>query len=134
MNFLQWLFGKKQATSTILNFDGKGRFATEVTDCDRYQPVLEKLCGTEAIPGKGLGVEATLKQEDYDPANTHPLRVEVQGTMIGHLSPRDAKRILQQLRQGGGTKTVGQCRAMIYFHPDANARSPRYTMRLDLPQ
>jgi hypothetical protein len=132
MSLLSWLFGSKPAPESLPRIHGNGRYPTEVTDCDLFQPALEKLCAGLDMEQAPLEVDAELIELPYDPANRHPVNVLVRGKLIGHLSNRESKRFLHLLHrtsQGMGAT----CPVRVVWHPDPGPSRPVYTASLDLP-
>jgi len=132
MSLFSWLFGSKPAPETLPRIHGKARFLVEVTDCDLFQPALEKLCAGVNMEDTFLEVDADLIELPYDPANRHPVNVLIRGKIIGHLSERESKRFLHLLHKTSQVKGA-TCPVRILFHPDPGPSRPAYTARLDLP-
>ena len=94
MSIFTWLFPAKKDTHAAVCMKGKGRFQTEVTDCELFQQAFERLCAGYDFDGEPLTAQATLVELPYDPRNRHPVQVEAKGQVIGDLRDRDAKRFL----------------------------------------
>jgi len=93
MSFLSWLsrlFGSSPKTEPLPRIHGKGRYLVEVTDCDLFQPALEKLCAGINMEETFLDTDADLIELPYDPANRHPVNVLIRGKPVGHLSERES--------------------------------------------
>ena len=135
MSFLSWLsrlFGSSPKTEPLPRIHGKGRYLVEVTDCDLFQPTLEKLCAGINMEETFLETDADLIELPYDPANRHPVNVLIRGKPVGHLSERESKRFLHLLHKTSQGKGA-TCPARVIFHPDPGPSRPGYTARLDLP-
>ena len=133
MSIFIWLFPAKKDTHAAVCMKGKGRFQTEVTDCELFQQGFERLCAGYDFDGEPLTAQATLVELPYDPRNRHPVQVEAKGQIIGHLRDRDAKRFLHQLHrdQNSGMAT---CPLRVHFHPMVGSGGAIYTARIDLPE
>lgn len=95
--------------------NGNGRYLKEVNECERFQPAYKQVVAGMKLDGELLTLQVTLMELPYDPANYHPVQVEVKGHILGYLRDRAAKRFFHQFRrdQHDGIAT---CPIRIHIH------------------
>lgn len=113
---------------------GDARYEVEIVGAERYQPVLEAICGPRKSNGVRRFETARLILENKNPQDRSAVRVEIRGRTVGYLHPDQALSHRRLLAKRDAPGPTGQCQALLtggWFSSDG--RKGPYEVSLDLP-
>lgn len=115
----------------VTEFQGPGKFDTEVKGVERHQAALEAICGGRTAKAQKHLLTALVTPMPRD--NT--MRVEIQRKVVGQLKPADAKFLQKQL---SSVQTEGPCAVRVSAliqggRRKKNGEEEAFTVALCLP-
>lgn len=114
----------------VTEFHGRGKFDTEVAGTREYQTALEALCGGRTTKPQKLVMQAVVSPVPREKT----MRVEIEGKLVGHLKPGDAKFLQKQLSAVQEGPCALQISALIQGgRKKKNGETDDFTVSLCLP-
>jgi len=126
--------GKSSGKKETIVLVGAAKFEQEAVVDDRYQGILESMCGPRKPRSLNRFETARLVLEERNPQAKNIVHIEIRGKQVGYLQPEDAVLYRRLLIARDMPNATGECQAVIRGGwVSSDGRTGPYEVWLDLP-